>query len=156
MLCCLEPTMPTVAGPGEAPFLTSMKSLTSHPETWGPILILTPHIQLVTKPSSLYLLECFWSPHLSLISPILWLGLLDYKGPLTGHSVFVSSASLFCTCHSPRLPSLSLLRSQPYLAFSLPKSLLSTTEALEVIPSACNVPSSHTPTPIPLLGSFGS
>lgn len=39
----LQPTMPAVARLGEALLSTSVKSLTSHPETWGPIITLTPH-----------------------------------------------------------------------------------------------------------------
>ena len=39
----LQPTVPAVARPGEALLSTSVKSLTSRPETWGPIITLTPH-----------------------------------------------------------------------------------------------------------------
>ena len=34
----LQPTMPAIARPGEALLSTSVKSLTSHPETRGPII----------------------------------------------------------------------------------------------------------------------
>lgn len=49
----LQPTMPAVARPGKALLSTSVKSLTSHPETWGPIITLTSHNHPYTnKPCS--------------------------------------------------------------------------------------------------------
>ena len=113
-LCSLYPTMPTVSRPGGALFLTSMKSLTSHPQSWGPSSPLPAtsisHQALPTLPP-----KCFWFPHLSLIISILWPRLLYHNGLLISHAICSAqdTQSVFLAFQLPT--------SQPSWPFHFPK-----------------------------------
>lgn len=110
--CSLQPTMSTgeIVGPGKAlTVLISMKSLTSHPDTRGPILTLTPSIQSAADPCPFDLINASDAP--ASLSSSLSFGLDCCYGLLTCHAVLVSSVNPFFPCQSTCRPSLSLPRS---------------------------------------------
>ena len=134
-----------------------LEGLHQPPRDLGPILTLIPHKRGVTKPCSLSLLNASdpYLPH-SLSHhphPLAWTTILQWPS---------KQSWIFCVLWQSILHVWLNLSSQPLpahipciLAFSLPRTLLSTTKApkaIQMIPSAYNIPSSHTPTLMLLLG----